>query len=452
MNRNTLLDELTQDIFAYAMQGAFPRREIARKIKPQELDERFEDYELLLDLHFILKSDVVEFIRDLPRQLRSVRTETQTVSRTRRGTVDGHINWGATIKQRYSQNPQDTALFVCDNRSEDYDIPENIVLKRLLSVIHSTINQSEEYLKEEYDWVRDTWRGEEALINELQRVVERNVHVRRIRDPDFYEPTERMLMAAENSRQTIYRDAARLLRSRDELFAGDRDELKELLDETAITPDDDSSLFELFVLFRFVSTLEKLRDDQIQFKTIATQRQEVARFDSDPAMVLYHNNSAKDRGLSFKTEENVPTRPTTRSEKVQQVAREIANDYFDKNFTDYTGRPDVIVLEIRDESTRTYEYLITEVKYSKNTDTIRQGIKETLEYLAFLQVNGDFIFGDERNEEYFGTGWNGLLVTQDLEPETTSLQDQTESEIKILQASELEDQLNQVLKQLFQSV
>jgi len=36
------------------------------------------------------------------------------------------------MKKRYSQNPADTSLFVCDNRSEDYDTPENLVLKRLI--------------------------------------------------------------------------------------------------------------------------------------------------------------------------------------------------------------------------------------------------------------------------------------------------------------------------------
>jgi len=87
------------------------------------------------------------------------------------------------MKKRYSQNPADTSLFVCDNRSEDYDTPENLVLKRLISIIYETIDQAEEYIKQEYGWAQDTWRGEEELIDELKQIVERNVHVRRIRSP-----------------------------------------------------------------------------------------------------------------------------------------------------------------------------------------------------------------------------------------------------------------------------
>lgn len=448
MNREKLLDELSEDILTYAMQGAFPERELARTIKPAALDERFEDYELLLDLHFVLKPNVVEFVRHLSKRLRNIRTETQTVSRTQRGTVDGHVNWGATVKERQTRNPTDGSLFVCDNRSEDYDIPENIVLKKLLSVIHRTLREAADFLKGEYAWVRETWKGDETLIDDLRRVVDRNVHVRRIRDPDTYEPTERMLTTAAQSRQVIYREAAALLRTRKRLFDGDADEIRTLLNETAITPDDEHALFELFVLFRFVATLEDLRDDQAQFKTIASDRQEVARIDGEKEIVLYHDTSARDRNLSFLAAPGADEASSGRADAVQRVAREVASNYFGDSFRNHTGRPDIIVLEVISEETNEHEYLITEVKNSTNTETIRQGIKETLEYLAFLRVDGEYVFGTDEPDEYFGTGWNGLLVVQDLEDETQSLAEQADNEIKILQASELEDQLGQYLREV----
>jgi len=162
------------------MRGSFPERELAQSIKPEQLDDRFEEYELLLDLHFILKSDVVSFVRDLSKHLRSIRTETQTTSRTRRGTVDGRINWGATIKKRYSEHPRDASIFVCDNRSVDYDIPENIVLKRLISVIHTTIREAEEYLRGEYEWVQETWERQ----REPHRRITANRRTKRPRSSD----------------------------------------------------------------------------------------------------------------------------------------------------------------------------------------------------------------------------------------------------------------------------
>ncbi|ELY60014.1 hypothetical protein C492_10605 [Natronococcus jeotgali DSM 18795] len=62
-----------------------------------------------------------------------------------------------------------------------------------------------------------------------------------------------------------------------------------------------------------------------------------------------------------------------------------------------------------------------------------------------MRLNEVYVFGRD-DKEYFGSGWNGLLVVQDLKRETASLEEQTESEIKILQAAELENQLAQVLK------
>lgn len=99
-----------------------------------------------------------------------------------------------------------------------------------------------------------------------------------------------------------------------------------------------------------------------------------------------------------------------------------------------------------------YEYLITEVKNSTRQETIRTGIKETLEYLAFLRVNEDYVFGREETTQpdYFGSGWNGLLVVQVLDQPTQSLSEQSGAgqEIKILQASELDDGLTTLLKKL----
>lgn len=448
MNRDELLDQLTEDILSYAMQGVFPEREIAASIKPDGLDERFEEYELLLDLHFILQDDVTGFVRELPRHVRSIRTETQNVARMRRGAVDGRIDWSATIKQRYSQYPNDKSIFVCTNRSEDYDIPENLVLKRLLSIIYKTLMAAESYLRADYEWVQETWRGDEELIDDLTELVERNVHVRRIREPEAYEPTERMLTQAANSRQEVYRTAADLLRKRQRLFDGDEELLKQLLEETAVTPDDDDTLFELFVLFRYIATIEDMREGSFSLQTIATDRQEVAKFESEGDMdiVIYHDNSARDRGLSFRADVDADAETLSRTDRVQLVAHEVANQYFtDRDFEDHTGRPDIIVLEVISPD-GTYEYLITEVKNSTRLKTIRQGIKETLEYVAFLRVNDEFVF--EEGDDLFGDGMNGVLVVQDLDSETASFKEQADNEITILQASELETRLQQVLEKI----
>jgi len=242
MDKSELLENLTDDIISYVMHGEFPEDELAANLKYDELDERFSDYELLMDLHFILKPEVVNFVEELPQRIRSIKTQTRNRSRTQRGSIDGKINWSSTIQKRYSENPGDRSLFVTENRTEHYDIDENIVLKKLLSVIYHTLQEAREYLEKDYAWVNERWRKNRDLIEDMERIFERDVHVKRIRKPEEYEPTDRMLNTAENSRQRFYQRSADLLEDRKRIFEGDEDALEEMLQETAITPDDEETL------------------------------------------------------------------------------------------------------------------------------------------------------------------------------------------------------------------
>lgn len=444
MDRDELVAGLSQDILTYVMHGSFPERHLAAELKPDGLDERFDEYEMLVRLHFILKPDVVAFVEALPERLRGVKTGTETTTTVSRGSISGRIDWPATVKRRYSTHPRDRALFVCDDRSESYDIAENVVLKRLLSVIYNTLEDCEEYLRADYAWVTDRWRENLELITLMRRIFERNVHVKRIRPPETYEPTHRMLQRAEAARTPLYTGAASLLRSYRRSLQAEPDAVAQLLEETAITPDDEETLLELYVLFRFVAAIESLREESFTLSTITTDTQAVARMvDGDTEITLYHDNSANDRGLSFLPANVEKDRSDlTRSEMVQREAHEVLTTYFeDSEFRRTTGRPDVIVLELRADDRQ--EYLITEIKNSTNPQTIRSGIKETLEYLAFLRQDGAFVFEDDT--AYFGSGWNGLLVVQDIDDaETAPLNEQRS--IRILQASEVESKLRTVLE------
>lgn len=445
MNRGALIEQLSEDILTYVMHGSFPDEHLATEIKPDALDERFYEYEMLVRLHFILDPDVISFVESLPSRIRSIKTQTKRVSNESRGGLDGQINWTKTLKRRHSRNPGDNSLFVCENRTENYDIDENIVLKQLLSIIHSTIEECEEYLMQDYEWVTGRWKESEDLVQMMREIFERNVHVTRIREPEAYEPTPRMIERATESRNEIYQDASHLLRRYQRTLKGDETEIRRLLDRTAITPDDDETLFELFVLFRYIEAIEELSDDRFQLRTITSDSQEVATMaDEDTEIVIYHDNSARDRGLSFLSD--VPDKDPgnlSRTEFVEREARVVTDNYFvDRSFRTTTGRPDVIVLEVQSETNT--EYLITEVKYSTRPETIQQGIRETLEYLAFLRDGDNLV---HKEQEYFGSGWNGVLVVQDIdEQETASLEEQRS--IRILQASELESQLTEVLERI----
>lgn len=445
MDRDELLAELSADVLTYVMHGSIPEEHVAAEIKPTGLDERFDDFESLVRLHFVLRPAVVDFVEALPERLRSVKTQTENRSKTVRGAIDGRIDWHSTVTRRYSTNPRDRSLFVCTSRSENYDIDENIVLKRLLSVIYTTLIDCQKYLEQDYDWVTQRWTESVDLIETMRRIVERNVHVTRIREPKTYEPTGRMFDSAAASRSQVYREGARLLEEYEASRTGDEDAIRELIDETAITPDDDETLLELFVLFKYIDAVERVTDSEFSLRTIETGSQEVAALGTtDATVTLYHNSSASDRDLSFlPVEHEREESELGRLEHVQRETDEVEATYFrTEKSKRRTGRPDVIVLEVDTENR--HEYLITEIKNSTNPKTVRSGIKETLEYLAFLRRDEEFVYGtDEKN--YFGTGWNGVLVVQDFDGvETASLDEQRS--IKILQASEVEAKLEEVIR------
>ncbi|MFB6158675.1 MAG: hypothetical protein ABEJ95_03360 [Candidatus Nanohalobium sp.] len=125
-------------------------------------------------------------------------------------------------------------------------------------------------------------------------------------------------------------------------------------------------------------------------------------------------------------------------------SREIISEYFNKKTREVTGRPDVILVEIIDKDLEDREFFITEVKNSTNEKTIKRGIKEALEYLAFLRDGDDFIY----ERENLGGEKSGLLVVQDFEDENrgTDLEDQ-EGPVRIVEASKLEDDIEALIEE-----
>lgn len=440
MEREDLIEQLAEDILSYVMSGTISETAVTSGLTHTGLDDRFEDYEMLLDLHFILKPKVLSFIRKLPDRLRTLRTETQSVSSTRRGTVDGRIDWGKTIGTRYREAPGDRSLFVVENRSVDYDIPENLVLKYIVTQIYSTLRSADDYLDQEYEWVRRTWGTDPDLVEELTAIVERNVHVRRIRSPEEYEPTERMVGRAQQARESIYREAAVLVEDYWAIHRGEEDAIEELLSQTTITPSSENRLFELYVFFRFVNALEKVHGRPLKVGTIDSNRDSIVSFDDYDLDVFFDQSGPE--GLRFGSRPEESGEGFTRFEDVHFQAERVSNKYFMSDMEARTKRPDIFGLVNADNPDEA-DYFVIEVKNSKREKTIQRGIKETLEYLAFLKHRDEYVFDEP---SYYGQGVRGVLVIQDLEKDTLPVAQQHKLPIRILQASSLEETLPDIME------
>ena len=447
MNRQELIDAIAEDLFSYAMAGHINVDAVANELKPSGLADRYVDFESLVRLHFILLPEVIDFVEALPDRLRHIKTESTNTQSDVHGEIRGRINWPATIARRYREAPGDRSRFVIDERTREYDIPENIVLKRVLLVIHETLTEHEGMQRR--SWFTDRWDQYGERIRTLQRIMEQNVHIRRIRDPGPSEPTPRMVADAGASRLPVYRDAAKLYRSYHSSLDGDTDAIRDLLGQTLITPDEDDQLFELHVAFQLIRAVERYSDRSPNVRAIQSSSQALATIpiNRSTSVEVYHDSSGRERDLSFISDAG-DKRPAERSrtERASIKSDEVEATYFDEpQRGDRTGRPDVIILKL--VSNDHVGYLVTEVKFSASRNRIRQGIRELLEYLTFMRNGGSLVHSPPA---IFGPRHRGLLVIDDLEDHVSPpIADQ--EQITILQAEELDEYLDELLGQMMET-
>jgi len=265
--------------------------------------------------------------------------------------------------------------------------------------------------------------------------------VRRIGEERDESISGRQIERASTSRDSVYRDAADLLGRHRDLMDGDSESIRALLEDSVVLPDDNPTRFELYVLFRYIAAIDEMKEGSFEIQTIESGKQLVAELDGDRTINLYHDNSGPD-DLSFRKEFlEGPPEPGTdeysemdKLEKVEILSKRSFTQYMDAEGAEYSGRPDVIVVEVSGDDTSTY--LVTEVKYSNRKETIREGIREAHTYRAFLSDDSTDI------EELSASG---VLVIDDLGTERGSAAASCD-ELDIIQATELRNRATQILR------
>ncbi|MFC1890854.1 hypothetical protein ACFLZT_00505 [Thermodesulfobacteriota bacterium] len=386
---DNMLNEISEDLNQFLKNGNLTS--FTKEIDP---NLKIDNILKLLRIHFILtatkknKVGVINFIEQLPQRLRRIKTTVRKESEIIEGEVKGRINWQGTIRLRYNRNPSNKALFVCDKKEKNYDIAENLVLKRLLQIVHNIIyNDLNPAFKERYSWLKD-WVGRKELKNVLNQLFLRNVYLKRI---DLTENivTERMINRAAKSRTILYREAAELLTRYNKLMKYDLDasEAKELLRNTFIEPDKAETLFELYWTIKIIKQFIDPKYQLIEpgSDTVATWKTKKNKYK------IYHNSVG-----NFEFKEKVDALSKLLKEKDNYLGR--ALKVFDrleklvgvKSGSLWGGRPDIL-LEKYDENDNLDSILVGEVKYTQDKGYAIQGLRELLEYLALIKSDGIYI-------------------------------------------------------------
>jgi len=410
--RSALVDGVQEELVTYLRNGTINQRALTRHLDITDLN--IENLDRLKRIHFCLSDEVVEFVTELQGRLRRVRTANQREREVTRGEVRGGIDWSATTRLRYADQSGDRTRFACKTPYTEYNIDENLILKKLLWTIHSTV--SEDIAAIDYDWRTDAWPDNRIAM--LDRVYARNVHLNRIRDGADIQVTRRMLNTARRSRQTLYTKAFKLYDRYRRLLSGayDDPDISDLLTDTLVVPERLPRLFELFCVFRL---LRGLRSEALRLQPIESRAERLAVLEDEQRTVdIYHDRSGS---LSF----HVPLSEldgveTDYAERVRHAQRrhQRLTEAFLGNSTEpslFHGRPD-LVIEVYDTSDRELPTAVVlgEIKYSESQQTFTRGLEELLKYIEFAQRDSHGYLS-ERDVEV-----HGLLLTDDVDVDEPS--------------------------------
>lgn len=433
---DALLAEIADDFHTYLRKGVRFERVIG-KAHP-ELD--IDDLETLLRIHFVLteRADesaevgVVDFVRDLEERIRRMKTTTTTESTERRGEVRGHIDWRQTVKTRSMVGRLDEPIFVTDQPEEHYDIDENLVLKRLLTIIQEIVFDDLEYALDNADgyswlsaWVAPdlgTGSRAESTAAMFWRVFEQNIYLQRI-DLDASDVTDRMIEAVKQSRSEFYREAAVLLDRYRQLMQQELSgrQARELLNNTLLAPDRPEVLFELYWIFRVLDAYEGvtyrvLRGQPGDSSVIAEWE------DGEAQYVLSHDSTGT--ALTFaESMDSIDIEDDGYLYRMNQVRgrwEALAEELFgaDRSGPLWGGHPDIVIERFVDGPTGTRELetvFVGEVKYTQNTGYALTGLRELLEYMAFTRESNSGLYVEPQETVLDSVNVRGLLFVDELE-------------------------------------
>ena len=397
VNAKQILSEVADDLSQYLMQGVISINPLIKKIEP---NLNIRDIKKLLRIHFILTESgsledigVIDFIRELNNRIRRIKTTIKPEIEVLNGFIKGKIKWNKTFLNRikYGSN---NLLFTCELKEKDYNISENLVLKKLLQIIYSIIqNDIVVGIEKKYKWLKD-WISETALLEELKRIYLRNMYLKKV-DLQKIKITNRMIQNAKKSRNPLYREAAFLLSKYQKLmnFEIDPIEAKNLLKNTFIAPDRTEVLFELYWIIKLI---KQFKTEDLVFEIIEPGTNVISKWKiGDYDYTMYHDSVGSLEFIEKVEELNKTIKDDNYFKREIMVLKKLGEMTSIPKDSLWGGRPDIL-LEKR-KNGEIVSIFIGEVKYTNDRSYAIQGLKELLEYIALIKENNQRVEPDLAN-------------------------------------------------------
>ena len=356
------------------------------------------DFDTALKIRFLLDPEVREFLKELEKYLRRIRIEVSREKDLVKGEVRGRIDWARTIQVWASTGFQDRTTLAISRPIRNYDIPENLVLKKTVTILNEFMNEKKvrREIERDYNWSKK--------LQERRRYIKgilRNVHFKRIMDAKAIHITPRMKSQVKRSRKRLYIESCRIFEKYQVVFL--RHELSELLKDTFIDPDNVEKTYELFCLFMIIKTLDVIGWHVEKLEEIVADRGETAVLTQDEHEIRIFYNVTDPARLRFYDR--------AEPKETKKALQEITKSYFGKERQLTTRRPDIILEFRRGQVVK--DYVVFEVKYTSNDDYVVEGVYQALHYLYDLKREDERVYFYKKS---LGRGYNAAVIAYKLSP------------------------------------
>jgi len=396
-----LIEGVKNGIFTYFRAGQLNPKILAKKLINPEIG-KIEDFEKILRIHFLLQDHIVEFITNLNKNIRKIKKRAQNRFLLKRDQIKGRVLWQRTVLLRNTKFYGDNSIFICNDPQMNFNIIENIILKKILSIIYTIFKKDLiefEASNYKYDWFKK-WKGKTNNIRQFLVFYKKNIYLKKIKTVELQDITDKQIFKVMKSRSKLYREAANILCEYKKIISNSFDKhfLSKLLNSTLIAPSDISTLYELYCIFKIVFKIQENLD--MKLNLISKINREFAIFENNNYYIyIYHDSTG-----SFNFYEKIPelNRDEIKNQYLRRLVisrkehlRIIQNIMKSKPKPHlYSGRPDIIIEMWRKKPDRAKileRIYIGEIKYTISKNYFSQGLKELIEYIQFAKFNNSYL-------------------------------------------------------------
>ncbi|RLL43927.1 hypothetical protein D8M04_13565 [Oceanobacillus piezotolerans] len=383
-----LLEEISDFLVIYLKSGQVGINSFLKKT-----DLPISQMDQLLKVHFLLKDEVKQFVRELPKLIKRFKTSTTLKQETYHGLVKGQINWNRTINDRFRINAKDKTIFSANERNREYAIKENLVLLEVVQTLYTILfREVDSNYLEKYAWFKE-WGVLKSIVS---NTLYKNIYLSRVRMVKG-RVTDRMILDTLKHRNPLYRSAASILQQYRKLLYGeiDEQEVQTLLRETFVYPKEVDVLFELYWVVKLIEENTENADLQL----MDGRNNLVAQWSDDYCLYKVYHDSTGSNQIKFhistdelkEHEHPFISRRLSSIEEADTTAKKLFNQSFDTK-TYWSGRPDILVEMYDKKTNELLKVVIGEVKHTNRIEYAITGLRELVDYMKLVQdKNGLFL-------------------------------------------------------------